>query len=454
MLNIFGNSSFRQCDGLSRRSVLQIGGLAMGGLSLPQVLQAQAASPARTDPHKAVIMIYLTGGPPHQDMVDLKPAAPADIRGEFQPIATCLPGVQISELMPGLAQRMNRLVTVRTVVGSDGRHSSFQCVTGHRFANQPQGGLPCFEAVVSKLQGPVHAAVPAGIDLFMKMEHLPYNHPGAGFLGAAHQPFQPQGESQSSMTLNGITLDRLGRRRGLLSTLDQFRRDVDRQRAAATLDPFTEQALNVLTSSRLADALNLDHEDPAIRASYGTDDPNALSYSSKGYQAIMSKFLLARRLVQAGARCVSATFADFDWHGGNFTNGRKVIPLLDQGLSALIDDLYRHDLQDDVTVVVWGEFGRTPKINDRGGRDHWTKNTFALLAGGGMPAGQVIGTTNPHAEEPVDRPVHFQEVFATLYRNLGIDIDHATVTDLNGRPRYLLDPQFRPLPELAPAQSS
>ncbi|MDG1894334.1 MAG: DUF1501 domain-containing protein [Fuerstiella sp.] len=449
MLNIFGNSSFRQCDGLSRRSVLQIGGLAMGGLSLPQLLQAEDASAGRPDKHKAVIMIYLTGGPPHQDMIDLKPGAPADIRGEFNPVSTSLPGVQISELMPGLAKRMDRLVTVRTVVGSDGRHSSFQCVTGQPFANQPQGGLPCFEAVVSKLQGAVHPAVPAGIDLFMKMEHLPYNHPGAGFLGAAHQPFQPQGESKSSMTLNNITVDRLGHRRELLSTFDQFRRKVERQRESTSLDPFTEQALNVLTSSRLADALDLNREDPEIRASYGQDDPNALPYSSKGYKAIMSKFLLARRLVQAGARCVSATFADFDWHSGNFANGRKVIPLLDQGLSALIDDLYRHDLQDDVTVVVWGEFGRTPKINAKGGRDHWSRNTFALLAGGGMPVGQVIGTTNRYAEEPIDRPVHFQEVFATLYRNLGIDIDHATVTDLNGRPRYLLDPQYRPLPELA-----
>lgn len=448
MLKLFSDSSFQQCDGTTRRTFLQVGGLAMGGLALPQLLQAEAATERSAKNHKAVIMIYLTGGPPHQDMVDLKPAAPPDIRGEFNPISTSLPGVQISELMPGLAKRMNRLVTIRSVVGSDGRHSSFQCVTGRRFASQPQGGWPCFESTVSKMRGPVHPAVPSGINLFMKMEHLPYNHPGAGFLGAAHEPFQPQGESKANMTLNGITQGRLGERRRLLTTFDQFRRTVDRRRAAEKLDPFTEQALNVLTSSRLADALNLDKEDPEIRASYGTDDPKALSYSSKGYQAIMSKFLLARRLVQAGARCVTATFADFDWHGSNFARGRKVIPLLDQGLSALVDDLYRHGLQDDVTVVVWGEFGRTPKINERAGRDHWTRNTFALLAGGGMPVGQVIGATNRYAEEPVDRPVHFQEVFATLYRNLGIDVNHATINDLNGRPRYLVDQEYRPLPEL------
>ncbi len=447
MLNFTDSTTFRQCDGLSRRSFLQVGGLAMSGLSLPQLLRAEADS-GKQNSHKSVIMVYLTGGPPHQDMVDLKPDAPVDIRGEFMPIATSLPGVQISEHMPRLAERMDKLVTIRTVVGSSGRHSSFQCVTGRQFTNQPQGGWPCFESVVSKLSGPAHAAVPAGINLFMKMEHLPYNHPGAGFLGAAHSPFQPQGDSQSSMTLNEITVDRLGQRRDLLSGFDQFRRDVNRQREAASLDPFTEQALDVLTSSRLADALDLEKEDPAVVASYGKDDPTVLSYGAKGYQAIMSKFLLARRLVQAGARCVTATFADFDWHGANFERGRKVLPLLDQGLAALIDDLYRHGLQDDVTVVVWGEFGRTPKINANAGRDHWSQNTFAWLAGGGMPVGQVIGATNRYAEEPIDRPVHFQEVFATLYRNLGIDIARSTVADLNGRPHYLVDAEHRPMPEL------
>ena len=447
MLRFADRLPFRQCDGISRRTFLQVGGLAMGGLSLPRLLQAEAAAGEQSS-HKAVIMIYLTGGPPHQDMVDLKPHAPADIRGEFHPISTNLPGVQISELMPRLAERMDRIVIIRTLVGSDGRHSSFQCVTGRQFANQPQGGWPGFESVVSKLHGPAHPAVPPGVNVFMEMAHRPYNHPGPGFLGAAHQAFLPEGEARADMKLNGVTADRLDERRALLSGFDQFRRNVERQRRSAALDPLTEQALNVLTSSRLADALDLDKEDPGIRASYGIDDPKVLSYSHLGYQAIMSKFLLARRLVQAGARCVTATFADFDWHGSNFSNGRKVIPLLDQGLSALIDDLYRHGLENDVTVIVWGEFGRTPKINKSAGRDHWGRNTFALLAGGGMPVGQVVGTTNRYAEEPIDRPVHFQEVFATLYRNLGIDTESTTITDLGGRPRYLVDAGYRPLPEL------
>ncbi len=448
MLTFTGQDSFRQCDGLSRRTFLQVGGLALGGLSLPDILRAEAASGAQ-NPHKAVIMIYLTGGPPHQDTVDLKPDAPSEIRGEFRPISTNVPGVQVCEHLPRIAQQMDRITTIRTLVGSNGGHSSFQCVTGRRTSNQPAGGWPGFESIVSRLQGPANPAVPPGFNLFMKMAHGPYNHPGPGFLGTAHQAFQPEGDARANMTLNeNVSLGRLGRRRGLLSGFDRFRREVDGQRDTGTLDPFAEQALNVLTSSRLADALDLEKESPEVRGNYGKDDAKVLSYGNLGYQAIMSKFLMARRLVQAGARCVSVTFADFDWHGGNFSNGRKVWPLFDQGFTALVDDLHRLGLQDDVTVVAWGEFGRTPKINKNAGRDHWSRNAFALLAGGGMPMGQVIGTTNRFAEEPVTRPVHFQEVFATLYRNLGLDVSQVTVSDLNGRPHYLVDDGVRPLPEL------
>ena len=182
--------------------------------SLPQLLETEAASGSGSS-HKSVIMIYLTGGPPHQDMFDLKPEAPADIRGEFRPIATNLPGVQISEHMPRLAAMMDQVVPIRTLVGSDGRHSSFQCVTGHRFGNQPQGGWPGVGSVLSKLQGPVDPSVPPAVNLFMQMAHKPYNHPGSGFLGNAHSAFQPDGDVLANMKLNGVSLDRLGDRRRL-----------------------------------------------------------------------------------------------------------------------------------------------------------------------------------------------------------------------------------------------
>lgn len=447
MLRIEGNS-LRMCDGVPRRSFLQIGGLALGGASLPRILQAQQANRASSS-HKAVIMIFLAGGPPHQDMFDLKPDAPAEVRGEFEPIATKVAGIQISELMPRVAATMDRFAIIRSLVGAEGRHDSFECCTGRHFkSNQPQGGWGAIGSALSKLHGPVDPAVPPYVDLSFHMAHDPWNIKGAGFLGKAHSPFRPDGETMQDMTLQSISADSLSNRASLLASLDQFRRRVDKVAESEQLDPFTRQALGVLTSPKLVEALDLEREDPATRAKYGVDDPKVLGYKlDMGYQAVMSRFLQARRAVEAGARCVTCSFAHFDWHGNNFKDGRKVIPLLDQGVAALVDDLHARGMANDVSVLVWGEFGRTPKINDRAGRDHWPKVHAALLAGGGMRTGQVIGATNRLAEEAVDRPVHMQEVFATIYHNLGIDVANTTVADNNGRPQYLVD-QYQPIREL------
>ena len=327
---------------LDRREFLTVGSLGLSGLTLPDLLQAESRSGQRS--HKSVIMIYLTGGPPHQDMVDLKPDAPSEIRGEFRPISTNVPGIQISELMPRTAAMMDKFITIRSLVGSDGRHSSFQCATGHPFANQPQGGWPELGSVLSKLYGPVNESVPPTMDLSMHMEHLPYNLPGAGFLGQSHAPFKPTGESLADMSLAAVNIGRFDDRRQLLHQFDNVRRKLDSSGYPKDADAFTRQALNLLTSNKLADALDLSKEDPQIRERYGEDDPNVLPYSSKGYQAIVSKFLTARRLVEAGARMVTVSYADFDWHSSNFTHGRKVIPLLDQALTALVSDLHERGL--------------------------------------------------------------------------------------------------------------
>ena len=447
MLRIEGKP-LRMCDGIPRRSFLQIGALAMGGMALPQVLAAQKQN-GETRQHKAVIMIFLAGGPPHQDMLDLKPHAPAEIRGEFDPIATSVPGIQISELMPRVAGMMDKFAIIRSLVGSEGRHDAFECSTGRHFrSNQPQGGWPALGSSLSKLMGPVDPSVPPYIDMSHKMAHDPWNIKGSGFLGMAHAPFRPDGESMKSMTLGDISSGRLDSRANLLSQLDRFRRTADAQAASGRLDTFTEQALGVLTSSKLLEALDVEREDPRVRARYGEDAPDVLGYShDKGYQAIMSRFLQARRLVEAGARCVTCSFAHFDWHGKNFDNARKVVPLLDQGVAALVEDLHERGLDKDVTVLVWGEFGRTPKINERAGRDHWPAVHAALLAGGGMRSGQVIGSTNRLAEQAEDRPVHMQDVFATVYRNLGIDVARTTIPDHNGRPQYLVE-RREPIREL------
>jgi hypothetical protein len=437
------------CDRVPRRSFLQLGGLALGGLSLPQILNAQQQSGSSSS-HKAVIMIFLAGGPPHQDMFDLKPNAPAEIRGEFDPIDTNVPGIQISEMMPRVAAMMDKFAIIRSLVGAEGRHDAFECCTGRHFrGSQPQGGWPAMGSSLSKLFGPVHPSVPPYIDLSFKMAHDPWNIKGPGYLGTAHSPFRPDGQAIENMTLTAVSPNRLNDRAGLLSQLDRFRRRTDARLSRGLSDGFTEQALGVLTSPKLVEALDLEREDPKIRALYGIDNPTVLGYSlDKGYQAVMSRFLQARRAVEAGARCVTCSFAHFDWHGNNFGNARKVLPLLDQGIAALVQDLHDRGMEKDVTVVVWGEFGRTPKINARAGRDHWSRVHSALVAGGGMTTGQVIGSTNRLGEEADSRPVHMQEVFATIYRNLGIDLEHTTIDDHNGRPQYLIE-QRQPIAELA-----
>ncbi|MEO1995865.1 MAG: DUF1501 domain-containing protein, partial [Planctomycetaceae bacterium] len=421
---------------------------ALGGLSLPQILAAQSRN-GETSRHKSVIMIYLAGGPPHQDLFDLKPDAPLEFRGEFEPINTNVPGIEISELLPKLASRMDKCAIIRSLVGAEGRHDSFECCTGHHArGNQPSGGWPALGSSLSKLRGSVHPSLPPYVDLSHKMAHDPWNIKGSGLLGLAHAPFRPDGQSMRNMTLDTAGANRMARRSSLLERLDQYRRSVDTFLQGGLYDTFTEQALSVLTSSRLVAAMDLSREDAAVRKRYGPDDTQVLGYSlDKGYQAVMSRFLQARRLVEAGVRCVTCSFAHFDWHGSNFRNARKVVPLLDQGIAALIDDLHERGLERDVTVLVWGEFGRTPRINKRGGRDHWPAVHACLLAGGGMQTGQVIGSTNRLAESARDRPVHMQDVLATVYHNLGIDVARTTIADHNGRPRYLLD-RHQPLPEL------
>ncbi len=444
MLTIYGNKS-RFCDGVSRRNFLKIGSLALGGLTLPQLLRAEAQSGIRKS-HKAVIMIFLPGGPSHQDMFDLKLDAPSEIRGEFKPIATKVPGIQICEHMPRIASVMDKLTVIRSMVGAKDNHDAFQCMTGHLTSNQPPGGWPSLGSVISKLQGPVDKAVPAFIGLAPKMGHMEWADPGKpGFLGVAHAPFKPEGAGKADMVLNGVTLDRLADRKSLLSGFDNFRRDVDASGLMEGLDAFNEQAFGVLTSSKLLEALDLQKEDKRIVERYGKGDPKN---RDDGGPKLMEHFLVARRLVEAGARCVTLAFSRWDHHGDNFGALRQDLPLFDQGLSALVEDLHQRGLDKDVSVVVWGEFGRTPTINKDGGRDHWPRVSCAVLAGGGMKTGQVIGATDRLGGEASERPVQFGEVFATLYQNLGIDVSKVTIPDLSGRPQYLVEGGCQPMPEL------
>ncbi|MAQ89480.1 MAG: hypothetical protein CMM06_08185 [Rhodopirellula sp.] len=417
----------------------------MGSLTLPQLLQAEAASGVANS-HKAVIMVYLCGGPPHQDMYDLKPDAPAEVRGEFSPIKTNVPGVEICELMPKMASMMDKFVPIRTMANCQGGHTGFQCFTGNIPNNEPAGGWPHIGSVVSKFQGPVHDGVPPFVSLCYTTQHKPYNEPKAGFLGLGHSSFRPSGPGKDDLVLKDITTDRLGDRKTLLASVDRFRRNWDNSGQMEGMDSFSQRAMGILTSSDLFKALDITEESPETIELYGQGDPKRPK--GDGAPRVPQNLLLARRLVEAGVRVVTVNYSFWDWHGSNFKNAKEELPVFDKGISALVQDLHDRGMADDVSVVAWGEFGRTPKINKNAGRDHWPRVSSALLACGGMKTGQVIGQTDRQAGEAVERPVRFEEVYATLYRNLGINLNSDRLFDFRGRPQYLVPPGTQPLDEL------
>jgi hypothetical protein len=440
MLTIFGrqrNAGF--CDGISRRDFLKIGSLSFGAasLSLVDLLRAEARAGARSS-HKAVINVFLPGGPPHQDMWEIKTEAPSEIRGEFKPIATKVPGIQIGEVFPQLARLMDRAAVIRSVVGNDGRHDLFQCNSGWTQESLPGiGGRPSLGAVVSKLQGAVDPAVPPFVGLAARTQHVPWSDPGqTGFLGSAYAPFKPDGPAMANMKLNMSTAQFSDRRR-LLSSFDGLKRSWDANGSVTGVDSANSLAFDVLTSSKLLEALDLSKEDPRIRARYGTGQPYKFQYD--GAPTANEHLLIARRLVEAGVRCVTLSYGRWDSHGDNFNLVRDHGGKLDQCLSALIEDLDARGMLDDVTVIAWGEFGRTPRVNNGAGRDHWPQVSCAFIAGGGIRGGQAIGATNRLGEYAKDRPVHVQEVLATLYHNLGLDPATTTVSDPTGRPQHLVE---------------
>jgi hypothetical protein len=435
----------------SRREFLRIGALGVGGLSLASLLRTEAAAGRRSSP-KSVILIYLVGGPPHQDLFDLKPDAPKEIAGPWKPIATNVPGIQICEALPRLAKIMDKLVVVRSLVGNHNDHDAVQVFNGFdpRKA-KASGGWPQFGSAVAKLQGPVDRATPPFISLCYPCTHGPYNEPGPGFLGAAYAPFRPTGPARDDMALRGVSVERLGDRKSLLKGFDTFRREIDVSGAAKGMDAFTEQAFGLLTSSRLAEALDLSKEDPKVVARYGTGDPTVFM-DGNGAPRVPQSLLMARRLIEAGARVVTLNYSKWDWHGGAnnsiFKREAEDFPVFDQCVSALVEDLHQRGLDEDCTVVILGEFGRTPRISAQVGRDHWPQVNCVLMAGGGMKTGQVIGATDKIAGEAAKRPVTHGELYATLYRNLGIDVSRTTLLDLSGRPQYLVANQAQPLREL------
>ena len=454
MLNLTLNPTGPFCDGLSRRNFLQIGSLGLGGLSLPEILKAEKHQNIGHS-KKSIIMIYMAGAPPHQDLVDPKPNAPEDIRGDIGSIPTSIPGIHIGEMLPRLAKMMDKWTAIRSLYGApNGSHDSFMCYTGRpgsaffdRPYPKPPGNWPSMGSIVGKLMGPRQLGIPPFVGLAPKAGHPPYGSPGeAGYLGQAMGAFRPTESSKGDMDISRLGEKRFRNRQSLLANFDQLRSDIDNaENEVSQMDDFTQQAIGVLTNSTLVDALNIEKEDPKIREMYGKGSPKNFG---DGAPRNNEHFLMARRLVEAGARCVTLNFGRWDFHSKNTSGMKQHAPIFDQGLSALIQDLHDRGMADDVSVVAWGEFGRTPKINKDAGRDHWPNVGCAFVAGGGMKTGQVIGSTDKTASEPADRPVHFGEVHATLYNNLGIDPSTTTLTDLTGRPQHIVD-GWKPMPDLA-----
>jgi hypothetical protein len=431
---------------LNRRDFLTCGALGLGGLSLPNLLRAESEA-GITKSHKAVIMIYMVGAPPHQDMYDLKMDAPAEIRGEFKPINTAVPGIQICEHLPRIASIMDKVIPLRSVYGSpSGDHDSFICYTGRSVQRQAPGGWPSIGSTISKVLGPTNGSVPPFFGLAPNAGHPPYGSPGhPGFLGVAHAAFRPSGPIQADMKINALNVAHLEDRRALLSSFDQMRRDLDAKRSLDGMDALQRQAVEILTSSRVAEALDISQESPKVRDRYGKGDPK--NYGD-GAPRNMEQFLMARRLVEAGARVVTLNFGRWDFHSDNFNECKKThFPLFDQGMHALITDLHERGMDKDVAVVAWGEFGRTPMINKDAGRDHWPEVGGALIAGGGFKTGQIIGATDKTGSRITQRPIHFGEVHASLYQHFGIDPNAVTLNDFSGRPNFLVD-AWKPMPEL------
>jgi hypothetical protein len=420
MLTIWGDRQ-RYCDGINRRNFLQLGAFG-AGLTLTDVLRARAAQEPgaiKASAPKAAIMIYLPGGPSHMDMYDLKPDAPMEFRGEFKPIPTNVPGVQICEHMPLQARMWDKLACVRSLIAAD-EHSDSLVSTGYTENTNRTAAHPAFGSVISKLRSGSGNDVPP----FVSLRGGGTMGTEPGYLGIAHRPFTPSGPGVENLRLaNGINVDRLDDRKALLGQFDNVRRDIDASGTMKGMDSFTGRAFDMIASGTVRKALDLKNVDLKTRERY------------KGIE----QFLTARRLVEAGVGCVTLSYGGWDTHSGNFTQLKKMLPILDRAIANLIGDLHDRGLADDVVTVMWGEFGRTPKINNSdAGRDHWSPVMSALIAGGGLKMGQAIGSSSARGEYPKDRPYKVPHLLSTIYHALGIDPAY-TFPNGAGRPMYILD---------------
>jgi uncharacterized protein (DUF1501 family) len=438
----------RLCDGLSRREVLRVGGASLLGLTLPGLLQARTNVRARA---KSVILFFLEGGPAHQDLWDMKPDAPEGVRGEFQPIATTVPGLSFCEHLPMLAKQAHQLTLVRSVHHTIGDHNAgaYYALTGKeplvggRLITSPSpDDFPPFGAVLAKLR-PSGQSLPDFVHTpdWMSNNGAFLPGQGAGFLGGPFEPFVTGDPSLPNYKVPGLDLprelplDRVGRRRSLLDEVD---RALDGSAAVDRLDAHYRKAFELVSSPEARRAFDLSREPQKVRERYGLDPTNDRKKEARqfgGLPHLGQCLLLSRRLIEAGVRlvtvCTGARYdQSWDTHRQHFPLlKRSILPMFDRSFSALLADLDARGLLDETLVIAMGEFGRTPKVGqitssagaDKGGRDHWPHCYTVLFAGGGMPAGAIYGASDAYAAYPAQYPVTPQDIAATIYQALGID---------------------------------
>ncbi len=425
-------------DAFSRRDLLRLGLLTAGGLTLPNVLRLRATA-AEANRATAVIFVQLGGGPPQHETYDPKPDAPAEYRGAFPAIPTAVPGVRFSALMPGQARLANELAVVRSVSHHEASHIALHVIESGYFLRDASRGLtgemPAVGSVVARVRGDGAGGLPGFVSL---PRHIYYCSPA--YLGGQYAPFSVNGDPSAAdfevanlVLRQGLTPGLLRDRQALLRSFDATCRVLEDEGQARALDAFQVQALELLTGERARAAFDLAQEPSPLRDRYGRTD-------------FGQRLLLARRLVEAGVPFVMVRTADWDDHQGLADKMKKRGPMYDQGMAALIGDLRDRGLQQDVLVVAMGEFGRTPKVNANGGRDHWPAVASALLAGGRYRMGQVIGASDSKGATVTQAPYKPQSVLGMVYRHLGID-PALTFPDFTGRPRHVLE-ERDPIPEL------
>lgn len=428
------------CDGLARRSFVRAGLTGVAGLTLPQLLQLQAqAAPAAQRNDAAVIYLELAGGPTQHETWDPKPEAPAEYRGPCGVVNTTVPGIHFCELMSEQAQILDKLVILRAVHHDSGSHSTSAHLTqtGYylRDRQSRQNDMPCIGSVAARISGSVQPGVPAFVSVPTGMRYG-----RAAWIGKGFNPFETNRSADKlpfvvpNLTLiGGLTQQRLGNRRALLSGFDHARQILDTKGVAEAQDDFTRQAFEMVTGDKARAAFDIAAEPESVRNRYGVN-------------SIGQNMLLARRLVEAGVRFVSVrvnTLGSWDDHNGIEKRMKAKGPAFDRGVATLVRELHERGLNRRVMVVAMGEFGRTPRVNKKAGRDHWGRVMSVLMAGGNLRTGQVIGSSDSQGGNPVDQPYRPENVLATVYQHMGID-PATTIEDNSGRPRYLLE-ERRPI---------